>query len=231
MALEVIGAGLGRTGTLSLKLALEQLGFSKCHHMIEVLADVRRLAPLWEQAASGNPDWDAIFDGFASTCDHPSCRFWRELAEHYPQARIILTTRDPDSWFDSVSRTILSPPHVAFFDRTAIGPMLRQTVYDMFGEGMADRASMTRRFREWNQSVIDNAPAGRLLVFEAKQGWEPLCDFLGVPVPDTPFPHVNSSQDMQQGLDFSEPPPPEGLEAMGRNYLAALRGEAAAPAS
>lgn len=147
MALQVIGAGLGRTGTLSLKIALEQLGFAKCHHMIEILADVRRLDPLWEQAAQGRPDWDAIFTGFASTADYPACRYWRELAAHYPEAKIILTMRDADSWFDSVSRTIFSPPHAAFFDRTAIGPVLRETVYDTFGDRIADRAFMTEWYR------------------------------------------------------------------------------------
>jgi len=228
MTLEVIGAGLGRTGTLSLKLALEQLGFARCHHMIEVIADVRRLAPLWEEAARGNPRWDAIFDGFASTCDYPACRFWKELSQHYPEAKIILTTRDPDSWFASISQTIFSPPHRAFFNQTAIGALMRETVYDTFGERIGDQAFMTQWFRDWNQAIIDTAPPERLLVFQAKQGWEPLCAFLGVPVPDTPFPHVNSSQDMQEGIEFSEPPPPEGLEEMGRGYLAALRQEAAA---
>lgn len=228
MTLQVIGAGLGRTGTLSLKLALEQLGFAKCHHMIEVLSDAQRLVPLWDDVMNGKPDWDAVFDGFASTLDHPACRYWQELAEHYPESKIVLTTRDADSWFTSVNRTIMSAPHMAFFDQTAIARLLRETVYDMFGDQIADRAYMTRRFAEWNQSVIDNAPEGRLLVFEAKQGWEPLCAFLGVSVPDTPFPHVNSSADMQDGLDFSAPPPIEGLEEMGRGYLAALRGEAIA---
>ena len=231
MALQVIGAGLGRTGTLSLKLALEQLGFDKCHHMIEVVADVRRLAPLWEEAARGRPDWESIFAGFASTVDYPSCRFWRELAQHYTDAKIILTMRDPNSWFDSVSKTIFSPPHVAFFDRTAVGPLMRETVYDTFGDRIADRGFMTEWFRKWNQAVIDEAPTERLLVFQARDGWEPLCAFLGVPVPSTPFPHVNSSADMQEGLDLSELPPPEGLEEMGRGYLAALRGEAPSPAN
>ena len=227
MALEVIGAGIGRTGTLSLKIALEELGFTKCHHMLEVLADVRRQTPQWEAAKEGLADWDTIFTGFASSCDYPSCRYWKQLAEHYPDAKIVLTTRDPDRWFDSVSKTIFSPPHMAFFDQTFVGPMLRQNVYDTFGERIHDRAFMTDWFRAWNQSVIDQAPPERLMQFEVKQGWQPLCEFLGVPVPDGRFPHVNSSEDMQEGLDFSEPPPPEGLEAMGQGYLAALRGEAA----
>ncbi|WP_119084657.1 sulfotransferase family protein [Altererythrobacter sp. B11] len=223
MALDVICAGLGRTGTLSLKLALERLGFGKCHHMVEVLADVRRLAPLWEQAAAGQPDWDAIFAGFASTTDYPACRFWEQLAQYYPQAKIVLSVRDPDSWFDSVSKTIFAPPHMAFFGQTAIGGVMRDTVYDTFGDRIGDRQFMTDWFRAWNSAVIERAPADRLLIYEVKQGWEPLCEFLGVPVPAEPFPRVNSSEDMQEGLDFAEPPPPEGLEAMGKGYLAQLR--------
>lgn len=231
MTLQVIGAGLGRTGTLSLKLALEQLGFVKCHHMVEVGAQVRRLGPLWEEVAEGKPRWNAIFEGFAATTDHPACRYWRELAEHYPDAKIVLTTRDADSWFNSVNKTIFSPPHTAFFDQTALGKLLRGTVYDMFDDRLLDRAFMTERFRAWNRSVIDKAPAGRLLVFDSREGWEPLCTFLGVPVPDTLYPHANSSEDMQQGLEYGDPPPPEALEEMARGYLAAMRGEAPAPAA
>jgi hypothetical protein len=231
VALQVIGAGLGRTGTLSLKLALEQLGMAPCHHMIEVLADVRRMGPLWEAAAHGRADWDQIFSGFSATTDHPACRYWRELAEHYPRAKIILTVRDADSWFDSISRTIMSPPHVAFFDQTAIGKVLNETVYSMFDHRLDDRAYMTERFRSWNQSVMDEAPAGRLLVFDPRQGWEPLCHFLELPVPDTPYPHANSSAEMQQGLEFGEPPSAEGLEEMARGYLAAMRGARPAEAA
>ncbi len=107
MALAVIGAGLGRTATFSLKFALEHLGLGPCYHMSEVFAGSRRNVPLWLDAIDGQPDWDAIFAGFRSTTDYPACNYWRELAAHYPDAKVVLTVRDPDSWFDSVSETIL----------------------------------------------------------------------------------------------------------------------------
>ena len=108
MALEVIAAGLGRNATFSMKFALEALGFGPCHHMSEVFADGRRQVPLWIAASQGQPDWDAIFAGFRSCSDYPSASYWRELAEFYPDAKVVLTTRDPDSWFESVSETIFS---------------------------------------------------------------------------------------------------------------------------
>ncbi len=109
MALEVIGAGLGRNATFSTKFALERLGFGPCHHMSEVFANASRQVPLWIEAGKGDPDWDAIFDGFRATTDHPGCNYWRQLADRYPSAKVVLTVRDPDSWFESVSETIYSP--------------------------------------------------------------------------------------------------------------------------
>ena len=100
MGLKVIGSGLGRTGTLSTKLALEQLGFAPCHHMVEVFMNPAQV-PLWIDAGNGNPDWDAIFGPYQAMVDHPGCAFWRELAAHYPDAKVLHTVRDPDKWFDS----------------------------------------------------------------------------------------------------------------------------------
>ena len=108
MPLKVIGAGLGRTATFSLKFALEHLGLGPCYHMSEVLAAARRNVPLWLNVIKGRPDWDSIFDGYQSTSDYPACSYWRELADYYPNAKVVLTTRDADSWFDSVSETIFS---------------------------------------------------------------------------------------------------------------------------
>src|SRR5512134_1982263 len=108
MALQVIGAGLGRTATLSLKFALEHLGFGPCYHMAEVFAGARRNIPLWLDVVQGKPSWNAVFEGYKSTTDYPACTYWRELAAFYPEAKVVLTTRDPDSWFESVSETIFS---------------------------------------------------------------------------------------------------------------------------
>src|SRR6185437_16076647 len=123
--LEVIGTGLGRTGTTSLKLALEQLGLGPCHHMTEVFPGRKESIPLWIEANKGRPDWEAIFAGFRSAVDYPSCKFWRELMAYYPKAKLIHTVRDPESWFKSTQATIFHPgspalggegPFTEFFD-------------------------------------------------------------------------------------------------------------------
>ncbi len=234
MALEVIGAGLGRTGTFSLKFALERIGFDACYHMSEMFARARRNIPLWLDAAHGNPDWDAIFDGYRSTCDYPACYFWRELADYYPDAKIILSVRDPDSWFDSVSSTIFSKAHRETFAGGPMQDLFDRTVYADFGDRIDDRAFMTDYFTRWNQSVIDEVPADRLLVHSARDGWEPLCEFLGVAVPDVPYPRVNSRDELQHeqqevgqrdGGQKSEPTA-EQMEQFARQYIDQLKANA-----
>ena len=233
MALKVIGAGLGRTGTFSLKFALEHLGFGPCYHMSEVLAQVRRSAPLWTEAARNNPDWDTIFTGFASTTDYPACTFWRELADYYPDAKIVLSLRNPQSWFDSVNATIFSRPHRETFAGGPLDEFFQRTVYADFGERIEDRDFMIDYFERWNQDVIDSVPAERLLVHSARDGWEPLCEFLGVPVPDVPFPRVNSRDELtekREGVTHdaadSGPPSPEKLEEFARTYIDQLKAGA-----
>jgi hypothetical protein len=231
MTLKVIGAGLGRTGTLSLKLALEHIGFGKCYHMSEMLAQFRAHLPLWIESAKGNPRWDTIFSGYQSSTDYPGCMFWRQLAAEYPEARIILTTRDPDRWFDSVTATVFSEQHRA---RLEGDPLMAEffalTIFDDLGDRLGDRAKMIEYFNAWNQAVIDEVPPGRLLVYQAKDGWEPLCDLLGVPVPAQPYPRVNSREEItEQTGSLAEqqgPPPPEVLEGMMRHHLDELRVKA-----
>lgn len=221
MALEVIGAGLGRTGTMSLKVAIERLGIGRCYHMSEVFA-AGSAAPLWVDAADGRPDWERIFDGFAATMDYPGCTFWRELARAYPQAKVILSLRDPESWFESVNATIMSPPMI---ERTRSGPMaefFERIVFGAFGERIADRDFMIDRFRAWNQSVIDACPPERLLVFEARQGWEPLCAFLGRPVPDTPYPRANRREDLEERIgSMTDNASPGQVAAAARAFIEA----------
>ena len=158
MALAVIGAGLGRTATFSLKFALEHLGFGPCYHMSEVFAGARRNVPLWLDAIDGRPDWDAIFEGFHSTTDYPACTYWRELAEHYPRAKVILTVRDPDTWFDSVSETIFSDGMQASLRGSPTGDMMQGVIFDAFGERLRDRDFMTEWFIRRNREVIDALP-------------------------------------------------------------------------
>jgi len=229
MALQVIGAGVGRTGTLSLKLALERIGFGPCYHMTEVLAGVRRNTPLWIEAVQGRPDWDAIFAGYHSTTDYPACTFWRALADHYPEAKVVLSVRDPDRWFDSVSQTIFSARMRASVDATPLAPMFERAVHGMFGNRITDRAFMTGWFRRRNQEVIDALAPERLLVHSARDGWEPLCAFLGVPVPDVPYPRINSRDEFGGGLEEEGSPlpsDPEQLERASRDYIEQLRARA-----
>lgn len=196
MALKVIGSGLGRTGTLSTKLALEQLGFGPCHHMVEVFLHPESV-PLWIAAGGGKPDWDAIFDGYASMVDHPGSLYWRELMDHYPDAKVLHTVRDADKWFDSTQATIFSPTSPGM--QAKAGPM--KTFFDAvlgrYGGDLHDRAFMTDFFRRHTEAVVAGVPKDRLLVLNVAEGWGPLCAFLGVPVPDTPYPRENSTEQFQ----------------------------------
>ncbi|MBO9518700.1 MAG: hypothetical protein J7493_11590 [Porphyrobacter sp.] len=233
MALKVIGAGLGRTATFSLKFALEHLGFGPCYHMSEVFAGARRNVPLWLDVIEGKPDWDAVFDGFSSAADYPACSYWRELAERYPEAKVVLSVRDPDSWFDSVTATIFSQSMQGSLAGSPVETMMRGVVFDAFkGGDILDREFMTDWFVRRNQAVRDALPPERLLVFSAKEGWEPLCDFLGVPVPYGPFPRVNSRDELSSHSDEQGglPPDPETAERFAREYIEELKAKAFATA-
>jgi hypothetical protein len=228
MALEVIAAGLGRNATFSMKFALEALGFGPCHHMSEVFADGRRQVPLWIAASQGHPDWDAIFAGFRSCSDYPSASYWRELAEYYPQAKVVLTTRDPDSWFESVSETIFSERMMGSLRGSPVETMMNGVIFDHFDGDIADRAFMTEWYVKRNREVIDGLPAERLLNFHPRDGWAPLCAFLGVPVPALPFPRVNSRDELGAASDEQGglPPDPDTMERFAREYIEQLRTKA-----
>jgi hypothetical protein len=229
MALEVIAAGLGRNATFSMKFALEKLGFGPCHHMVEVFANGSRQIPLWIEAARGNPDWDGIFADYRATSDYPSASYWRELAEHYPQAKVVLTTRDPDSWFESVSDTIFSDAMQAGLVGTPLGDMMQGVIFSHFGGGdIRDRAFMTDWYVKRNQEVIDTIAPERLLVFHPKDGWEPVCAFLGVEVPQVKFPKVNSRDEITASADAEGgmPSDPAQAERWAREYMAQLAEKA-----
>jgi hypothetical protein len=199
MTLEIVGPGFGRTGTNSLKLALEHLGFWPCHHMFEVRDNPEQL-PVWEAAARGEPvDWSEVFRGYRSQVDWPGARYWRELVKRFPQAKVILTVRDPDAWFESVQATIVPflaargkhpSPHV-----NAIAEMGHQTVaVQVFEDRMSERDYAITVFKRHIAEVQSEVSADRLLTFDLREGWQPLCNFLGVGIPDIPFPKTNSSK-------------------------------------
>ncbi|MGW4942627.1 sulfotransferase family protein [Actinoplanes sp. NPDC004185] len=196
--MDVIGAGFGRTGTLSLKIALEMLGRGPCMHMVPLLDDPER-ATLFARAAEGDlSSLDKALEGHRSTVDWPGTYFWRELTEKHPEAKVVLTVRDPQKWYDSAHGTIFQAAQNAprgGDDSVAAGlAMLRALIWEgTFGGRFADREHAVRVFTEHNEAVRRAVPADRLLEFEVSQGWPPLCDFLGVPVPDAPFPRANDS--------------------------------------
>ena len=228
MPLKVIGAGLGRTATFSLKFALEHLGLGPCYHMSEVLAGARRNIPLWLDAVRGRPDWDSIFDGYQSTTDYPACSYWRELADYYPNAKVVLTVRDADSWFDSVTETIFSDQMQGSLAGSPAEEMMRGAVFSPFGDRVKDRGFMTDWFKSRNQAVIDALPANRLLVYSPKEGWGPLCSFLGVAVPDEPFPRINSRDELGQASHEQGglPSDPVVAEQFASNYIKQLKAKA-----
>jgi hypothetical protein len=209
MALRIVGAGFGRTGTLSLKNALETLGFGPCYHMLEVHNHEGHVA-LWSAATDGEAiDWDALFSGYSSAVDWPACTFWRELAALYPDSKVLLSVRDPERWYDSVMNTIYQVmtrpvPETFPANFAAQRAMVRKLVLDRtFGGRIEDRAWAIDVYERHNRSVQDAVDADRLLVFEVAQGWKPLCEFLGCDVPDEPFPRVNDSDSFRKmvGLD------------------------------
>lgn len=203
MTLKVIGSGFGRTGTMSLKLALEQLGFGPTYHMVEVFKNPPA-AQWWVDAADGQPDWAKIFAGYNSTVDWPNATFYAELAAAYPDAKIIHTERDAEAWFKSTQATIFADA----VSGGASGPfaeMFAKVVRRLFDGKMHDHDHVIDVYKRHNAAVRATIPAERLLVYEVAQGWDPLCAFLGVPVPDGPMPKVNSTEEFVGRLKAGPP--------------------------
>lgn len=199
--MDLIGVGFGRTGTLSTKLAVERLGLGPCMHMVELFQDPERAA-LFRAAAEGE---DAALEkalaGFRSTVDWPGTFFWRDLVDRHPEAKVLLTVRDPQAWYDSVEKTILRAMAGARERGGEIMAMAAATVWDgTFGGRLGDRDHAVKIFQDHIDCVRETVPAERLLVFQVTEGWEPLCEFLGVPVPAEPFPRTNDAAEFQARL-------------------------------
>lgn len=194
MTLKVIGAGVGRTGTYSLKLALNRLGFGPCFHMEEVARSMDVQLPLWNAALAGRPDWETIFDGYESAVDWPTARFFAELHQAYPEAKFVLGWREPETWARSFGETIyklISEPEAA---PAHMKPWLDMSTEVIRQTGMplgAEEAALGAAFEAHVDAVKAAIPADRLLVWGPKEGWGPLCGFLGVEAPDEPFPRSN----------------------------------------
>ena len=197
MSLTVIGTGFGRTGTDSMREALTMLGFGPCHHMYEVMEHAQQKR-LWRGLAKGErPDWDQLFAGYKSCVDWPSAHYWRELIQAYPKARVILTWRSPESWWESFQNTIL-PAIADSKDQDSLGVAL--VAKQVFGGRPQDRAHAIRVYEANVQAVLNTVPAERLLIHKLGDGWGPLCAHLGVPVPDEPYPARNTTQEFRAAL-------------------------------
>ena len=217
--MKVIGAGFGRTGTASLKAALEILGFDPCYHMTEVFKHPGHAA-FWRAAWRGEPaDWDGLLGAYEATVDWPACTFYAELMERYPDAKVLLSVRDPERWYQSTRSTIyelgrissgspLSRLSFAFLFllafgtfKTGQGPMTEEIVWrGTFDGKFEDKHQAIEVFNRHNEEVRRRVPKDRRLVYEVKEGWEPLCEFLGVEVPDRPFPHLNDAAEMRSRI-------------------------------
>jgi hypothetical protein len=212
MALSIIGSGFGRTGTKSLKDALERLGFGPCHHMYEILQHPEQVSYWQDLARNEAPNWDDVFAGYRSQVDWPGAHFWRELADAFPKAKVIHTVRPEERWWASFSVSIARLMRV--YQEMPI-PVHAREILDawdefagkqVFAGRLDDRETALAAYRKHNEDVQATIPPERLLVFDVAEGWKPLCRFLAVPVPDEPFPHKNLRADFWEALG-GEPTP------------------------
>ncbi|GAB5547715.1 MAG: sulfotransferase [Sandaracinaceae bacterium] len=220
MTLRIIGAGWGRTGTSSLKVALEKLGCGRCYHWAEVKPHE---VPVWFDALAGKPvDWAKLLEGWGAAIDWPASHFYREIAEAFPESKVVLTTRDPERWFESATQTIyrfMNRPLEEFGDerpgwtaeesraliRLSRRIIIEETLGAPFDERPHEDPDLVRRCFEAHTRAVKEAIAPeRLLHFEVSEGWEPLCAFLGVAVPDEPFPRKNTRKQFNEHIEGSE---------------------------
>jgi len=213
---KVIGAGFGRTGTASLQSALETLGFVPCYHMYEVFEHPQH-ADFWEAAWRGERvDWDSILGGYEASVDWPACTFYEQLMEKHPEAKVLLSVRDPEQWYESMRSTIyelnklsgrspfsrlgLALLSLFKFGTFTIRPLqiAEELDEDTFEGKFEDKHHAIEVFNRHNEEVKRRVPNERLLVYEVKEGWGPLCEFLGVEEPDKPFPRLNDAAEVQR---------------------------------
>ncbi|MGD9295285.1 MAG: sulfotransferase [Roseobacter sp.] len=206
MTLKIIGPGFGRTGTKSTKDALEILGFAPCHHMFEVFGNPPQVK-FWQAFAEGKDvDFREVFAGYQAQIDWPGAHAWRELVQTFPEAKVLLTVRPEESWYRSYSRTIGKfmkvykdlelPPHI----RDMADTMTEMVVIPTFGGVEHSKQAALDAYRKRIEEVRAEIAPERLLVFDVAEGWDALCSFLEVPVPDTPFPHQNRREDFWEAM-------------------------------
>ncbi|KAL5364693.1 P-loop containing nucleoside triphosphate hydrolase protein [Aspergillus floccosus] len=208
--MKVLALGVGRTGTASLRIALERLGYLKCYHMMSASMENPPDCLMWHDALCakydgvgefGRKEWDQLLGECQAVCDWPACAFAKELIEAYPNAKVILTTRDVDSWHASVMKTVhwrVSDPEHRFVSNFswAAGmyyPMLNKFFETFFRGDFPNKGKQV--YLDHVEEVRSLVPPERLLEYKISDGWGPLCEFLGEEVPDTPFPRGNDMAD------------------------------------
>jgi len=215
--LKLIGAGLPRTATTTQLFALERLELGPCYHMRDLLADLENGLPLWERTAEGAPEWDRILGEVRAAVDWPSARYYRELMERYPDAKVLLSVRDSEDWVRSMRQTVWGVFHGETVlhhlceARAVLDPLwrrfmalMRHMTWDeqtgaLSGETYSD-AGLAAVMERWNESVKQTVPAERLLVWNPSEGWEPLCEFLEKDVPAEELPRLNDAQSFREGI-------------------------------
>jgi len=207
--MDVIGAGFGRTGTLSLKAALEQLGHGPCLHMFDVIGDPGQITG-WQAVLDGcRTGWGKLLDGFGSAVDWPACTYYAELAAAFPAAKVVLTVRPAQAWYQSMRDTIYAASQAAAAGKLGTSQLpapspeyirlIRELLWERtFGGRFGDRDHAIGVYQDHIARVRHTVPAGRLLVFQVSEGWEPLARFLGAPVPRAPFPRLNDSATLRR---------------------------------
>lgn len=206
--MKVIGSGFGRTGTLSMQAALQQLGFGPCYHMVEAARRPSHVRAWVRVARGGTVDWQTMFAQFESSVDFPASLFYLEMLAAFPNAKVVHTVRDPESWYHSTHETIyqsqfLFPHWLRRLSRHVDGvvEMTQGLLWNGLFEGrFEDKEHALKIFVAHTQRVCAQVPADRLLIFDVRQGWQPLCAFLNVPIPNTPFPNLNDRQQMRRAL-------------------------------
>jgi hypothetical protein len=212
MGLKVIGTGQPRTGTFSLKLALERLGFGPCFHMLTLIEEHPEHIKYFTAARDGKPvAWKELFDSYGSAVDVPAALYARSILEAYPDAKIIHTVRDPEAWYGSVAKTVFKasqpsplkkfltliklPFSPAIQKRLPVLAYAGRMIRELYGPNLKDKESVLKAHQRYEEETLKSLPKDKVLIFSVKDGWEPLCAFLGVPVPNEPFPKANSTEE------------------------------------
>jgi hypothetical protein len=208
--MKVIGAGFGRTGTLSLKKALELAGLGPCYHMEDMIRFPKHM-DIWKSAAQGKPvNWNDIFTGYESTLDFPASLYYRELLTAYPDAKVVLTVREPERWYQSMyatAYTMMQLTTPAWFKKYVpqyrrFADLIDLLIWDgLFSGRFAEQEHAIQVYNQHIEKVKQNIPAEKLLIFSVKEGWQPLADFLGFPIPEgVPFPYVNDHETVRRQM-------------------------------